>query len=239
MDRKTIKQNAKAMVKGNKMQYFLLTLAGGGISFVVTFLITFIGTLIGNLLELDIITTVFSLVGTIASMLLTAGLNMSLYYAAINIYDMGSCDVSDVTYGYRNLKLAWGVYWRQALFTYLWSLLFIIPGIIKMFSYSQAMYIAIDNPDMTAKECMKKSIEMMNGHKFEYFIMGLSFYGWTLLLVPTLGIISVWLIPYMQASYAGFYRDLVNKENASYPTQQMDYTQMPDNGGLPNVRVDY
>lgn len=102
-------------------------------------------------------------------------------------------------------------YLRYTVFTFLWSLLFVIPGIVKSISYSQMFYLMADNPKLSAAEAQAKSMELMNGHKAEYFVLQLSFIGWTLLASLTFGILYIWLLPYMQTTYANYYRSLTKK----------------------------
>lgn len=97
----------------------------------------------------------------------------------------------------------------RGLYTFLWALLFIIPGIIKGIGYSMTPFIMADHPDMTASEAIAASTELMKGYKGDHFILGLTFIGWELLCVLTLGIGMLWLNPYMNASYAAFYRKLL------------------------------
>ncbi len=104
-------------------------------------------------------------------------------------------------------------YLRIAIFTYLWSLLLIIPGIIKGLAYSMSLFILRENPDMTITEVISTSRKMMKGHKMDLFLLSLSFIGWAILSVITLGIGSLWLTPYLQTSYAAFYETL-KKEGA-------------------------
>ena len=95
-----------------------------------------------------------------------------------------------------------------SIYTALWSLLFIIPGIVKGYSYAMAPYIMAEHPEWGANECITKSRELMDGHKFELFCLHFSFIGWTLLSVFTLGIGSLFLTPYTNAAEAAFYRSL-------------------------------
>ncbi len=97
---------------------------------------------------------------------------------------------------------------RGKIFIFLWSLLFVIPGIIKSFSYSMAGYIMVENPEITAKEAMTISMDMMRGNKFRLFCLSFSFFGWALLACLTLGIGFIWLTPYMNASYTAFYNEI-------------------------------
>ncbi|MDO5561826.1 MAG: DUF975 family protein [bacterium] len=100
------------------------------------------------------------------------------------------------------------LYFWVALKTFLWSLLLVVPGIIKAYGYSQSFYILVDNKKMDAKEIMAKSEKMMNGHKWELFVLQLSFFGWALLCVLTFGIGYLWLIPYMNTTFANYYDGL-------------------------------
>ncbi len=92
------------------------------------------------------------------------------------------------------------------LYTFLWSLLLVIPGIIAALRYSMAPFIMAENPNMTASQAIDASKELMDGHKAELFFLELSFIGWMLLNILTLGIGSLWLNPYMNAAIAAFYR---------------------------------
>lgn len=92
-----------------------------------------------------------------------------------------------------------------ALFTLLWSCLFIIPGIIASFAYSQAFYILADNDNISPYEAIKLSREMMRGHKWKLFCLMLSFIGWILLSCITFGIGFIFLQPYMETAYTNFY----------------------------------
>lgn len=94
------------------------------------------------------------------------------------------------------------------IFTFLWSLLFIIPGIIAALSYSMVYFVALDNPELGAMDVIRKSKDLMQGHKMDYFILELSFVGWAILSVFTLGFLLLWLIPYMQVTMANFYNEI-------------------------------
>ena len=95
-----------------------------------------------------------------------------------------------------------------AIYVALWSLLLVIPGIVKSYSYAMAPYIMAEHPEMNANECITASKEMMHGHKMELFLLDLSFIGWVLLTILTLGIGNVFLVPYSNAAYAAFYRNI-------------------------------
>ena len=94
------------------------------------------------------------------------------------------------------------------LFTTLWTLLLIIPGIIAAYSYQMTLYILLDNPNMNVMDAIKESKRMMKGHKMDYFILQLSFIGWIILGIFTLGILYLWLVPYMNVTMCNFYNNL-------------------------------
>lgn len=96
----------------------------------------------------------------------------------------------------------------RILYITLWTLLFIIPGIVKSLSYAMTPFILEDHPEMTASEAIKASMKLMDGHKMDLFILGLSFIGWSLLACLTMGIGYLFLTPYINAAYAAFYRNI-------------------------------
>ena len=99
----------------------------------------------------------------------------------------------------------------RTLYSILWGLLLIIPGIIKAIGYSMTPFIMADNPEMSAKEAMAASTELMDGHKMDSFLLSLTFLGWELLNLLTLGIGTLWLNPYINATYAAFYRQILRE----------------------------
>ncbi len=96
--------------------------------------------------------------------------------------------------------------------TILWSLLFIIPGIIAAIRYSQTFLILVDDKNIDAMEAIERSKEMMRGHKMNYFLLGLSFIGWEILSILSCFIGFLWLSPYMGVTYVKFYEELKKEE---------------------------
>lgn len=99
----------------------------------------------------------------------------------------------------------------QGLFVFLWSLLFVIPGVIMAYAYSMAIYVANDNPDMQAMDAIRKSRELMDGHKWDLFVLDLSFIGWIFLCLLTCGIGFFFLAPYIEMAHVEFYRELTEQ----------------------------
>lgn len=93
----------------------------------------------------------------------------------------------------------------------LWSILFIIPGIIKSYEYAIIPYILADDPEISSKDAFKKAKQMMKGNKWRLFKLNFSFIGWFVLCVLSIGIGTFFLIPYINAANAEFYVELKNK----------------------------
>lgn len=102
---------------------------------------------------------------------------------------------------------AMGLNLFMALFIWLWSLLFIVPGIIAGYRYCLAPYLMAENPNLGIREAVNMSKELMAGHKWRLFCLNLSFIGWGILSALTCGIGDLWLNPYIYAANAAFYVD--------------------------------
>ena len=116
--------------------------------------------------------------------------------------------LKELLYAFRSgnyLNIVWAQF-LVGLFIALWSLLLVIPGIIKTFEYMMVGYILADEPDMAAMAALRKSKQMMKGHKWNAFVLGLSFLGWELLGVLTFGILGIFYVrPYVEATFAELY----------------------------------
>lgn len=122
--------------------------------------------------------------------------------------------------------LAFSKYWHKVggmflmgLKVFLWTLLFIIPGIIMAFAYAMTPFILDEHPEIGVWEASTRSREMMRGHKFDYFWLMLSFIGWYILCILTLGIGFLWLTPYMQTTAAAFYNELKAEQGEDAVTE--------------------
>lgn len=203
MNRFEIKSKAKASLKGKYGDAIILMVISFGITFGVGFVIGLLG-LGENTTEL-----IINIVSIVISGLF--GFGTLSYYLKISRNE-------PVTYkelfNKTSMFLPYLVItFLTGLFTVLWGLLFIIPGIIAALSYSLVYYIKLDNPELSAMDAIAKSKQMMRGHKGEFCLLCLSFLGWIILGVFTLGILYLWLEPYMQVTYANFYNSLRENEN--------------------------
>ena len=104
----------------------------------------------------------------------------------------------------------------SGIFVFLWSLLFIVPGIIKAYAYSMAYYVKCDHPEYDWKQCITESRRIMNGHKGKLFLLDLSFIGWYIVGALCLGIGTFWVDAYVTAAHTQFYESIKDtaKENA-------------------------
>ena len=166
--------------------------------------------LIGNLIVIAITMGIgyIPLAGLIAFVL---NFGLSLFY--INFLDKRNIDYMDIfcTFKLNDFNLFFTHLLTaiiKQIFVFLWSLLLIIPGIIKGISYSQVNYIRVENPDMGIMECIKESERIMQGHKWDYFVLQLSFLGWHILCVLTFGLLYIYVLPYFTMTKTLFYRQI-------------------------------
>lgn len=96
----------------------------------------------------------------------------------------------------------------RTLYTFLWGLLLIVPGIIAALSYAMTPFILEEHPELTASEAIARSKALMDGHKMDLFILHLTFLGWDILCALTANIGNLFLNPYKNAAYAVFYREI-------------------------------
>lgn len=144
-------------------------------------------------------------------LLISGPLSLGITKFTINIARNQEARIEQLFDGFTNFKTSTGAYLLTVLFTLLWTLLLIIPGIIAALSYSMTFYIIADDDSIGAMDAIDKSKKMMYGYKWKYFCLGLRIFGLALLCILTLGIGFLWLFPYANVSIAKFYDDI--KEN--------------------------
>ncbi|NLN50875.1 MAG: DUF975 family protein [Acholeplasmataceae bacterium] len=111
--------------------------------------------------------------------------------------------------GFNNFGRNFVVIVLKQILIFLWSLLFLIPGIVRAFSLGMVEFIAADNPEMSATEVIDASTKMMKTHRFRLFCLYLSFFGWVLLGIITFGVGLVFIVPYFNAAKIQFYEELL------------------------------
>ena len=162
-------------------------------------------------------TYILGAIMAVVSILIIVGLIQYVIGSFVSLgliqYNLDLIDGKDVEFGqiFSKASMFGKAFWlrlRMGIFTFLWTLLFIIPGIIKSYAYSMSGFILAENPEMTAKEAMQVSEKMMVGNKWRLFCLQFSFIGWQILCILSLGIGSLWLTPYTNAATAAFYDEI-------------------------------
>ena len=153
---------------------------------------------------------VMSGVGAIVSFIIAGSISLSFASIFLNVLKGKKPVAKDLIFGFQDENLLRGLFafLRYEIFTFLWTLLLIVPGIIKSISYSQMFYLMAENPKMTAGEAQAKSMKIMEGHKWDYFILQLSFIPWHLLSIVTFGIAEIYVTPYVSITNAASYKKI-------------------------------
>ncbi len=108
-----------------------------------------------------------------------------------------------------------------SLFVFLWSLLFVVPGIVASYRYRFALYNLCEDPDMGIMDAIRLSKEQTDGYKGDLFILDLSFLGWSILSACTLGLLGIWLSPYIEQTNVAYFQSIKQiKGMGSLPGQQ-------------------
>lgn len=188
ISRAELKMQAKEQMKGNLGMIVL----GGIIYFAIVLVFSFI-----------------PYIGTIGSIIVAPPLMLGLYKMFLNVTYGDKAEVSTIFEPFQTcfassviLNLLVGI------FTFLWSLLLIIPGIIKSYAYSMSFYILAENPNMSASDAITESKTIMDGHKMDLFVLMLSFFPWIVLCVFTFGLGYIFVLPYMQLTMTNFYHNV-------------------------------
>ncbi len=214
MNRAELKAMAKQQIKGNIGILFVVTLISAAVSLVGSYI---------------------PVVGSIAVALITPALGVGLCSIYLKLTKGIKPEISELFAHLKKFWYAFKVSFLAGLFVSLWSLLFLIPGIVKAMAYSMAMYIVADQPEMSAREALKKSENMMQGHKMEFFVLQLSFLGWYLLGAITFGIAYIWAVPYMSATVANFYNKIKPADLETYAPAELEAGE--EDGEAPETDV--
>ena len=132
----------------------------------------------------------YSPLSGIYSLLVTGAMDLGLTLFFLAMFRRQIVGIGDVFLGFERYGKALGLFLFQGLFIVLWSLLFIVPGIIAAIRYSQAFFILADDPNKGIRQCMDESKMMMRGNKAKYFCLSLSFIGWGILASIPAGVLS-------------------------------------------------
>ena len=210
---KELMADARMALSGNwgmaVLGYFLYIILMNSIGFFALAACAFT-MVVGSAAGSDVLAA-FSLVYLIAYLFLflicgPASVGFSGFF--LGIAQEGEANLENLFVGFQRFGKSVGVYFFHLLFFFLWYLLLIIPGIIALFRYSMAFFIIADDGDCGPLEAITRSKEMMVGNKWKFFCLNWRFFGWAILCNLTFGIGYLWLVPYMQTSFAKFYEDV-------------------------------
>lgn len=198
MNRVKLKKKAKALLKNNIWTYWQAML--------LVFLIISVGDILLVLINQPSFAFVF-------------GLFMAPLAIGFQRYWLNFVRGKDLSFKllfspYTNIVAIVLVHILAPLFTGLWTLLFIIPGVIASFSYIQTPLVSADLGNKDPLFTIKRSKDLMKGHKWEYFILCLSFGGWIITGLFTLGISFIWVAPYIQTTLTLYYEQLAENFKA-------------------------
>lgn len=205
-DRAYLKEQAKKSLTGN-------WLMGAIICFIVTAVSGLISAIPGY--------------GVFIGLVVLGPLNFGVSYTFLSFSrNNGKLEIESLFKGFNSdfFSKAFFLNLLKNVYIFLWALLFIIPGIVKAYSYYMSNYILADHPDYTPKECIEKSREMMEGHKLELFVQHLSFLGWAILCIFTLGVGGFFLSAYIYTTEANFYNNIMGE-----PLPNINYNDSNNN----------
>ena len=188
IDRKELKAAAKEQINGNIATYFGLNIVLGLILSISS--VSFVGPLV-----------------------LAGPLQLGLVLFMMEVVRKGKGEFGTGFKGFNNFGASFIAGLLMTVFICLWTLLLYIPGIIAAFRYSMTFYILADNPELSGYDAIKKSKEMMVGHKWELFVLLLSFFWWYILGIITFGLAYIYVQPYIDATMVNYYEKLKAEQN--------------------------
>lgn len=215
MERATLKMDAKAAMREAPVSPYVVTVIMGVIAIVLSVIDSFLRIWedvlykgngdVGQMGKFLVVSVIFFVIYMVLSTILQFGYQSYCLKVANRDSSMSYMDLFSST---RYLLKSLGLIIMVGIFTFLWMLLFIVPGIIASYRYSQAVLIMVEDPSKGVFQCIRESKEMMVGYKFDYFVLELSFILWSLLALVTCGLALIYVYPYMNVTFANFYNKI-------------------------------
>jgi len=188
---------------------------------------------------------------SIYSLLISGPFTLGISILFLSVFRRQKSELAQVFYGFENFGKSLGLFLFMTLFIILWTMLFVIPGIVAGIRYSQAFYVLADHPEYGIRDCMNESKRMMFGNKGRYFVMMLSFIGWIILCSIPMGIVEnyivanpdsaglqllalvaylpyIWLTPYMTLTAVGFYEIMTGNLRVAPSIVDVPPQKLPD-----------
>lgn len=214
MNRALLKQDAKNAMRFANPHPVLTTLILLVVSIASTLVLNFIGGIFGftgaliGSESISVFGGFVTFVLTVVVTLLLGTVQFGYTVYCLRVFKQEDTGIGELfSYFPMVLKIIGLTLWME-LFIMLWSCLCIIPGIIAGLRYSQAFFVLAENPDMSIRDCVNESKALMSGRLWEFFVLQLSFILWILLTAVTCGLAGLYVEPYMQITYAGYYLSL-------------------------------
>ena len=202
MDRVELKNLAKQQIRGHI-----------GVLFLITLIVAAVSALVGMI----------PVAGPLATALVvTPAFSIAMVTIYLKLTQHMTPDIAELFAHFNKFWAAFKVLFLTGLFSFLWSLLLVIPGIVKAYAYSMAYYIKLDHPEYTWGQCLDQSQVMMKGYKMTLFIQDLSFIGWYIVGALCFGLGTLWVMPYHHAARSVFYENLKALDSGSGDTGYTD-----------------
>lgn len=206
LDRKGIKLDVRAFLKGRWYMVFFAALLMGAVTSFVSLYVSFI--------------PIINILGGIVLGVAATALTVSMAAFVLRFARGENPRLEEIFTSMKGRFFAYlGAYWWRALWVALWSMLLIVPGIIKCIAYSFTYYIISENPNIGAQRALKLSIAMTDGHKGELFVLQLSFFWWYLIYI--IGYFYVY--PYIETTYAVYYEKFKERAIAEGKVNPSDF----------------
>lgn len=200
MNRVEIKNFAKEKLSGNLGSIWKILIIALGISLASTCVLS----ILFNKMDADFLDSLLGI------LMMPLGIGTTAFF--VSLIENENFEAKDLFKYYHDFVKIIGVTVLMGLIVMLGYICFIIPGIILTLSYSLVPIILIKKPELGIVETLKYSREKMQGHKLDAFVLGLSFIGWAILGTLTVGILYIWLFPYMQLTFTKFYLNILGEE---------------------------
>ena len=242
-DRALLKQEAKGILRGARVSPYLFTLVVLVISFVIGRVSDYVqwdtATRAAYEARLGIdlsflpfchapfpgaVTLFVAILCSLLSVILSAG--VILYHLGIRRGEARPIETLFDGFFFAGKIIL--LYIVMAIFITLWSMLLFFPGIIAAYRYRFAMYNLCENPEMGVMEALNMSKAQTRGHKWELFVLDLSWIGWELLCALTLGILSIWITPYRNQTDIGYFEVIKRMSGIGFRPEDNDGAFRPD-----------
>ncbi|MBP5498796.1 MAG: DUF975 family protein [Muribaculaceae bacterium] len=218
-----LKDQALATLSGKWASYVAMTLIYMAITSILSYLLQFTGPSTKDLATGMAIPTTAMLPFLGATLIVVLAVLPMQWSYQVMFLDSGRIgrepEAKQLFIGYKDYLRIVLTHILMYIFIILWSLLLVIPGIIKTLSYSMTGYVLRDNPELSGNAAIERSMQLMKGHKLDLFVLYLSFIGWAILALFTCGIGFLWLAPYMQMTMAKFYESTLEDERIANEAQ--------------------